>query len=62
MRFSKNVALSALVTLGFGLTSADKAEAAYTAYLYQNGGNVVGTGSGSLDTTDLTNFGAEYPV
>jgi hypothetical protein len=59
MRISKIVALGALATLGLGLASVEKAEAAYTAYLYQDGGNVVGTGNGSLDTTDLSNLGLE---
>jgi hypothetical protein len=59
MRIGKIVAFGALATLGLGLASVDKAEAAYIAYLYQDGGNVVGTGSGSLDTSDLTNFGGE---
>jgi hypothetical protein len=56
MRISRLVALGALATLGLGLAPVEKANAAYVVYLYQAGANVVGTGSGSLDTTDLLVF------
>jgi hypothetical protein len=36
------------------LAAAPSADAAYIAYLYQDGANVVATGSGSMDITDLT--------
>jgi hypothetical protein len=54
MRTGKIVGLCALVVAGLGVATAPKAEAAYVAYLFQDGSNVVGTGSGSIDTTDLS--------
>lgn len=53
MRVVKIMALGALAVLGLGVGMAPKAKAAYIAYLYQDGTNVVATGSGSLDTFSL---------
>ena len=53
MRIAQLVA----AVVGLGVAAAPKAEATYIAYLYQDGSNVVATGSGSLDTTDLSFFG-----
>lgn len=43
---------AALVALSIGGSPA--AKAAYIGYLYQDGSNVVGTGSGSINTSGLT--------
>lgn len=59
MRIGKIVAAGALAGLGLVLAGAPKAEAAYTAYLYQDGSNVVGTGSGSLNLVALTIQGTD---
>jgi hypothetical protein len=53
MGAGKTVAVCALVVAGLSVAAAPKADAAYVVYLYQDGGNVVGTGSGSIDTADL---------
>lgn len=58
MRIAKIALASVLAVLG--LATVQTAEAAYTAYLYQDGANVVATGSGSLDLTDLTCQGPAY--
>jgi hypothetical protein len=47
-------ALGALAVLALGVGLAPKAEAGYIAYLYQDGGNVIATGSGSLDISGLS--------
>lgn len=52
VKFGKIVA-TGMVLLGVAV-AAPKADAAYVAYLYQSGANVVGTGSGSINFTDLT--------
>jgi hypothetical protein len=49
-------ALGAAMLIGAGL-SAPPAQAGYIMMLEQAGGNVVATGSGTLDITDLTNTG-----
>ncbi len=54
MLIGKSPALGALVVLGLIVGMSPKAEAAYIAYLYQDGPDVVATGSGSLDTSGLT--------
>ena len=54
MRISKIAAAGALAVLGLGFAAPPKADAAFIMYLYQDGGNVVATGSGSLDLTDLS--------
>jgi hypothetical protein len=53
MRISKIVALGALA-VGTSVVVAPKANAAYVAYLYQDGSDVLATGAGSLNLTDLT--------
>jgi hypothetical protein len=59
MLISENSAFGALAVLGLGFAAVPKADAAYTAYLYQDGSNVVGTGSGSLNLTALTLQGTD---
>lgn len=54
MLISKISAAGALAVLGLGFAAVPKADAAYVAYLYQDGSNVVGTGSGSLNLVALT--------
>jgi PEP-CTERM motif len=53
MRISKIVALGALA-VGASVVVAPKAQAAFIATMEQVGSDVVITGSGSFDTTDLT--------
>jgi hypothetical protein len=50
----KVTALAVATIAGLNLTAAPRAEAAYTVYLYQDGGNVVASGSGTINLTDLT--------
>lgn len=59
MRFDKAVAL---VALAFCVGMAPKAQAAYIVDLYQDGSNVVATGSGSLDVRDLAASGTAPSV
>jgi len=59
MPINKNSAFGALAVLGLGFAAVPKADAAYTAYLYQDGSNVVGTGSGSLNLTALALQGTD---
>jgi hypothetical protein len=55
----RNTAVSlGAAAFGLSLVAVPKADAAYVAYIYQNGANVVVTGSGSIDLTDLSLFGA----
>jgi len=54
MRIRKTAAAGVLAVLGLGVALAPNADAAYTMYLYQDGSNVVATGSGSINVTDLT--------
>ena len=54
MPISKSAALATLMVLGLGAATLPKAEAAYTAYLYDSGADVLATGSGSLDLDGLT--------
>jgi hypothetical protein len=49
----KVAGLGALAALGLGVGTAPKADAAYVAYLYQDGTSVLVTGSGSIDTAGL---------
>jgi hypothetical protein len=53
------VASCLLAVVGLGLSTAPKAKAAYIEYLYQNGTDVVATGSGSINTTGLD--GSTFP-
>jgi hypothetical protein len=51
----RNTAVSlGVAALGLSLVAVPKADAAYIAFLYQDGSNVVDTGSGSINTTDLS--------
>jgi len=50
-------ALGAALLLGSGLAAAP-AQAGYTVTLLQQGTNVVATGSGTINLTDLTDVGA----
>jgi hypothetical protein len=55
----RNTAVSlGAAALGLSLVAVPNADAAYVAYIYQNGANVVVTGSGSIDLTDMSLFGA----
>jgi len=49
-----SAALGALTMLGLGMTTAPQAQAAYVAYLYQSGSDVIATGSGSFDLGGLS--------
>jgi PEP-CTERM motif len=53
MPISKMATFGALMA-GAIVVGAPKANAAYIAYLYQDGSNVLATGAGSLNLTDLT--------
>jgi hypothetical protein len=57
MGFSKNTALSALAVLGMCVAMAPKAEAAFVAVMEQVGGDVVVTGSGTINLSALTLLG-----
>jgi len=59
MRISKITAAGVMAIVGLGLAGMPKADAAYIAYLYQDGSNVVGTGSGSLNLAALTLSGTD---
>ena len=50
MQFGKTAAAVAAL---LGLAAAPNANAAYIAYMYQNGANVVLTGSGSINLSDV---------
>ncbi len=54
-RIAHATALGVSILLGCG-ASAPSAQAAYIVTLVQQGPNVVATGSGSIDLTDLVNF------
>lgn len=54
MRNVKTAAAVALAVLAVGMATAPQAQAAYIETLEQVGGDVVATGSGSIDLTDLT--------
>jgi hypothetical protein len=54
MRFRKIAAVGALAVLCMGVAIPPQVQAAYVAYLYQDGSNVVATGSGSFDVLGLT--------
>jgi hypothetical protein len=56
MRISKIVAFGALA-VGASVVAAPKAQAAFIAYLYQDGSNVVATGSGSINLGGLNVLG-----
>lgn len=58
MRITIISALGALAVVAASVSMAPQAEAAYIAYLYQDGANVVATGSGSLDVTALSYAGS----
>ncbi len=63
MVFRSNVArlaLAAVCAAGVTAGAARPAEAAYIAYIYQSGSDVVATGSGSIDTSDLVSAGSSF--
>jgi PEP-CTERM motif len=61
MRISKIVAFGALA-VGASVVAAPKANAAFIAYLYQDGADVVAAGSGSIDLGGLNFLGVAGAV
>jgi len=57
MQLSKIPAVGALALLGLVFSGVPKADAAYIVTVQQVGANVVASGSGSLDLTDLSLYG-----
>jgi hypothetical protein len=58
MSINKIATASAVAVIGLGLVGAPKADAAFEAYIYQDGGNVIATGRGSIDLSGLTYDGS----
>ncbi|HEV2673239.1 MAG TPA: VPLPA-CTERM sorting domain-containing protein [Aliidongia sp.] len=54
MGFVRKRAFSALSVASLGMLAASNAHAEYIGYVYQDGTNVVASGSGSLNTSSLT--------
>jgi hypothetical protein len=59
MRISKIAAPGALVVLGLGFVTMPKANAEYTAFLYQDGSSVVVAGSGTINLSGVTLSGGD---
>jgi PEP-CTERM motif len=62
MQITQIATLGALAALGLSVATAPQAQAAYVAYLYQSGSNVVATGSGSIDLDGLSVWGPLGPL
>lgn len=60
MRITKISALGALAVVAASVAMAPQAGAAYIAYVYQDGANVVATGTGSIDFTALSDDGSGH--
>ena len=56
MKFFATTARAAVPALALAVISVPAARAAYVVTFVQSGSDVVATGSGSIDTTDLVNF------
>ncbi|GEM_PF-1116872 len=57
---TSRIALAVTCAAGVMVGTARPAAAAYTAYLYQSGLDVIGTGSGSINTSGLTFAGNAF--